>query len=134
VFEAFCKEKLGPLALRLALGLFYAYHGYIKIMAAGGTAWNPSLPVFWQVLIAWGQFCAGVAILLGFRCRWAATLVLVHMVATAIWSQGWKVIHVTLADMQITLFFVLTGLALLFLGAGQLSLDARSGGKFPSRK
>ena len=34
--EAFCKEKLGPLALRLALGLVCVWHGYLKIMAGGG--------------------------------------------------------------------------------------------------
>src|SRR5262249_61117472 len=75
VFEAFCKDKLGPLALRLAVGLFCVYHGYLKIMAAGGTAWYPSLAVGWQVLIAWAEFASGLAVLLGFRCRTAATVV-----------------------------------------------------------
>jgi uncharacterized membrane protein YphA (DoxX/SURF4 family) len=129
LIEAFCKEKLGPLALRLAVGLFCAYHGYLKIMASGGTAWNPAWPVALQVLISWAEFSAGVAILLGFRCRLAASVILVLTAGMLLWAQGWKVLSVPLHNLELTLLLLLSGLALLFLGAGQLSLDARSGGK-----
>jgi uncharacterized membrane protein YphA (DoxX/SURF4 family) len=127
VFEAFCKEKLGPLALRLAVGLFCIYHGYLKIMAAGGTAWYPSWPVGWQVLIAWAEFGAGLAILLGFRCRIAATVVLFLTAGVLLWSEGWKVLHLPLRSLELTLLLFLTVMALLFLGAGELSVDAHGG-------
>jgi uncharacterized membrane protein YphA (DoxX/SURF4 family) len=129
VFETFCKEKLGPLALRLAVGLFCVYHGYLKIMAAGGTAWYTGLPVAWQVLLAWAEFGAGLAILLGFRCRIAATLVLVLTAGLLLWSQGWKVLELPIRSLETALLVLLMGTALLFLGAGELSLDARGGGK-----
>jgi uncharacterized membrane protein YphA (DoxX/SURF4 family) len=127
MLESFCKEKLAPLALRLALGSFCVYHGYLKIMAAGGTAWYPALPKGWQLLISWGEFCAGVAILLGFRCRWAAGIVLALTAGTLIWWQGWNVFRLPLPSMEPTVMFLLFTLTLIFLGAGEVSLDGRGG-------
>ena len=110
MFESFCKEKLAPLALRLALGSFCVYHGYLKIMAAGGTAWYPALPKGWQLLISWGEFCAGVAIVLGFRCRWAAGIVLALTAGTLIWWQGWNVFRLPLPSMEPTVMFFTLGI------------------------
>ena len=129
MFEAFCKDKLGPLALRLAVGLFCAYHGYLKIMASGGTAWNSAYPIALQLLIAWVEFSAGIAILLGFRCRLAAGGLLLLTVGVLFWVRGWNLLRVPLHDLELTLLLLLSNLSLLFLGAGQLSLDARGGGK-----
>jgi uncharacterized membrane protein YphA (DoxX/SURF4 family) len=131
VFEAFCREKLGPLALRLALGVFCFYSGYLKIMAAGGTAWLPGMPVTWQVVLSWGEFCAGVAILLGFRCRIAAAVVLAITVGMLLWIHGWRVFRLQIRDLEMVFLFLLSGLALLFVGAGGFSLDARMMGKMP---
>jgi uncharacterized membrane protein YphA (DoxX/SURF4 family) len=125
VFESYCKENLGPLALRLALGFVCVYHGYVKIMASGGTTWYPGMPVVWQLLIAWGEFGAGLAILLGFRCRLAAALVVALTMGTLMWFQGWHLFQMPLHSLEPTVLLVLMGLALLFLGAGELSVDSR---------
>jgi uncharacterized membrane protein YphA (DoxX/SURF4 family) len=129
VLDHWCKDKLGPMVLRLALGLVCIYHGYLKIMAAGGTAWLPGLPVGWQFLIAWGEFSAGLAMLVGFHCRVAAAMVLSLMSGTLIWWQGWNVLHLPIHTLEPTILLSLVGLALLFLGAGELSLDGRLAGK-----
>jgi uncharacterized membrane protein YphA (DoxX/SURF4 family) len=134
MFEAFCREKLGPLALRLALGLLCVYNGYLKIMAAGGTAWYPGLPVTWQVVLSWGEFSAGLAILLGFRCRIAALVVLVLTSGILLWSQGWGLFHQPVRNLESTVLFLLAVLALIFLGGGELSLDARGGAGRTARK
>ncbi|HZT80034.1 MAG TPA: DoxX family protein [Gemmataceae bacterium] len=128
MFEAFCKDKLGPLALRAALGLICSYHGYVKIMMSGGTAWGPGLPTGWQAAIAWGEFAAGLAILVGFQCRLAAAVVLGITLGTLAWWQGWNLFHLPLTALEPILTVLLMGLALLFLGAGELSVDARLGG------
>jgi uncharacterized membrane protein YphA (DoxX/SURF4 family) len=133
VFEAFCKEKLGPLSLRLALGLVCVYHGYLKIMATGGTTWSPGLAVGWQLLIAWGEFFAGLAVLVGFRCRTAAVVALALTGGTMIWWQGWKVLEMPLWHLEPAFMVLLMGLALLFLGAGELSVDGRIGGGVTAR-
>jgi uncharacterized membrane protein YphA (DoxX/SURF4 family) len=132
VFESFCKEKLAPLVLRLALGSFCIYHGFLKIMAAGGTAWYPLLPVAWQLLLAWVEFTAGLAILLGFRCRFAAILILVLTSGTLIWFHGWHLLRLPWQNLEQPLLLLLSTLSLLFLGAGDLSLDSRGGAKSPA--
>jgi uncharacterized membrane protein YphA (DoxX/SURF4 family) len=124
MFEAYCREKLGPLALRLALGLVCVYHGFVKIMAAGGTTWTPGLPVGWQAAIAWGEFAAGLAILVGFRCRSAAALVLAVTVGQMAWWYGWGMFRLPLRTLEPVAVVVLMGLSLLFLGAGELAVGA----------
>ena len=135
MFQAFCKEKLGPLALRLAIGLFAVYHGYIKIMASGGTTWYPDWPVGWQVLTAWAEFCAGVAIVLGFKCRAAAGVLLIVMLGFLIATQGWRIVQLPMRTLEMTLLVLLCGLALVCMGGGGLAIDGRSGGgRSSSRK
>ncbi|HEV3204713.1 MAG TPA: DoxX family protein [Gemmataceae bacterium] len=134
MFDRICKEKLGPLALRLALGLFCVYHGYLKIMVAGGTAWNPAMPVGWQFLLSWGELASGLAILVGYRCRIAAGVVLGLLVGSLVWWQGWKLFRMPVQTLEPTILLLLIGLALLFLGAGELSVDARSGASKPFKK
>jgi uncharacterized membrane protein YphA (DoxX/SURF4 family) len=128
MFEAYCREKLGPLVLRLALGLVSVLGGYLRIKHDGGTAWTADLPPTWQLAIAWGEFTAGVAILAGFRCRWAAAVVLALQVGQQIWWHGWNVFDQSLPRLEWLGIVLLMGLALLFLGGGGLSVDARGGG------
>jgi uncharacterized membrane protein YphA (DoxX/SURF4 family) len=125
VFEAYCREKLGPLALRLALGLVCVYHGYLKIQAGGGTAWYPGIPPFWQFIIAWTEFAAGLAVLVGFRCRLSAALLVSLTVGTAVWFQGWNILRLPVRTLEPMVLLFLTALAMLFLGAGGLSIDSR---------
>jgi uncharacterized membrane protein YphA (DoxX/SURF4 family) len=129
VFEQWLKDKLAPLTLRLAVGLVCVYHGYLKIMASGGTAWNPEWSVGWQLAVAWGEFGAGIAILLGFYCRAAAAVVVAITAGSFLWRQGWNVFHLPLNSLEPVLFLFLIGLALLFLGAGELSVAGRGRGR-----
>jgi uncharacterized membrane protein YphA (DoxX/SURF4 family) len=134
VIEAFCREKLGPLTLRLALGSVCVYHGFLKIMAAGGTAWQPGLPAAWQAALAWGEFAAGLAILVGLHCRPAAAAVLALTVGTLLWWQGWGALRLPLRTLEPFVLLALLSLSLLFLGAGELSLDRRGRAKSPAAK
>jgi uncharacterized membrane protein YphA (DoxX/SURF4 family) len=129
VFEAFLKEKLAPLVLRLALGLVCVYHGFMKITANGGMTWHLLLPTVWQLAIAWGEFGAGLAILVGFRCRWAAALALAALGVTQVLSQGWNPLHQPLRSLEPTYVLLLVAVSLLFLGAGELSVDGRGSGR-----
>lgn len=129
MFEAYCREKLAPLALRLALGSVCVYHGFVKIMAGGGTTWSPGLGVGWQLLIAWTEFGAGLAILAGLYCRLAALAMLTVTAGTWLWWKGWDLFTLPLATLEPLLVLLLAGTALLLLGAGELSLDGRGGGR-----
>lgn len=134
MFEAYCREKLGPLALRVALGLFGVYHGFVKITASGGMSWSPGLGMGWQLAIAWGQLAAGMAILVGLYCRLAAFVLLGTTLASWSLGMGWGLLRLPVADLEPFLLLVLAGLALLFLGAGELSLDSRGGPRFARKK
>jgi uncharacterized membrane protein YphA (DoxX/SURF4 family) len=129
VFEKYCRDKLAPLALRLALGLACVYHGYLKIMASGGTAWHTSLPVAWQLVIAWGEFGAGLALLVGLRCRLAAAAAVAVIVGLVAWQDGWNVLRLSPHTLEPILLLVLIGLALVFQGGGDLTLAGRSGSR-----
>lgn len=131
VFEVFFREKIAPLVLRLAVGLVGIHHGFLKIMADGGTTWTSGMTTFWQLVVAWGEFAAGLAILLGFRCRIAATLMLALTAGTLLWWQGWHVFHLPIATLEPTLLLLLMALSLVFIGGRDLSLDGRAIGRSP---
>ena len=128
MFESFLRERLAPLTLRLALGLVCIFHGFVKIMANGGLTWHLTMPTTYQLAVAWGEFGSGLAILLGFRCRWAAATALSVLGFTQVWQHGWNVFAQPVRTLEPTLVLLLVGLALLFLGAGELSLDGRGSG------
>ena len=137
MFEALCKEKLAPLVLRLALGLICVSHGYLKIMAAGGTNWYPGMALAWQLFIAWGEFASGLAILVGFRCRLFATLAVAITGGTLAWWQGWSLLRLPIRTLEPTLLILLIGCALLLLGGGALSIDGGGFGRLapqPARR
>jgi uncharacterized membrane protein YphA (DoxX/SURF4 family) len=134
VLTAFCKDWLGPLSLRLALGLVCVYHGFLKIRSDGGAAWFPTWPVGWQLVVAWGELAAGLAIIIGFRCRLAALTVLSITIGSFVVVQGRNTFQLPLAVLETTVMLGLVGLALIFVGAGNLSLDGWGGGKMPANK
>jgi uncharacterized membrane protein YphA (DoxX/SURF4 family) len=133
VFESQFREKIGPLVLRLALGVVCVYHGFAKIQANGGTNWAPDLNVLWQLTIAWGEFSAGMAILVGLYCRWAAAAALLLSVGTLIWFQGARLLSQPIASLESRFLVVLCSVALLCLGGGAWAVSAPSGGR-PIRK
>jgi uncharacterized membrane protein YphA (DoxX/SURF4 family) len=134
VWEKLFKDKLGPLTLRVAVGLVGVYHGFLKIRESGGTEWASGLNVGWQLLIAWGQLAAGVAVLVGFRCRIAVGVLLATTVATVLWWQGWGVVRLPLRSLEPLLVVVLSALALLFVGAGEFAVGGGGGRALAPRK
>jgi hypothetical protein len=66
------RDKIGPMAFRLALGLVCLIHGFSKIRIGGGTGWNPALATHWQMAISWGELVCGILVIIGMQCRPAA--------------------------------------------------------------
>ncbi len=134
VFENHFREKIGPLVLRLALGLVCVYHGFAKIQANGGTNWAPDLHVLWQLTIAWGEFGAGMAILVGLYCRWAAAAALLLSVGTLLWFHGARVFSQPIASLESRFLVVLCSVALLCLGGGAWAVSAPAGHRTARKK
>jgi uncharacterized membrane protein YphA (DoxX/SURF4 family) len=134
VFETHFREKIGPFVLRLALGLVCVYHGFAKIQANGGTAWAPDLGQGWQFAIAWGEFGAGLAVIVGLYPRWAAGVILLVSVGTLAWFQGTNVLSQPLTSLEPRFLVILCALALACLGGGSWAVSAPVGGKAPRKK
>jgi uncharacterized membrane protein YphA (DoxX/SURF4 family) len=97
-------------------------------MAHGGAFWTSGMPTWLQMAIAWGEFGCGLAILLGFYCRYSAAGVLGVTFATLFWFHGWGMLHLPLKLLEPVIMLVLVSVALVFFGAGELSLDGRGKG------
>lgn len=120
----------GLLALRLAIGAIFLYHGFLK--------WplNPDAPWFMTVL-AFAEPIGGLALVLGLLTQWASLgfviimLGAIYMKMTG-FGQGALDVFGTFVGQQgagweFDLMILAGCLALLFMGGGKMALDAMMG-------
>ncbi len=131
-------QPLALLALRLALGVVMIAHGRLKVFGgmqhhvsmvsglglAGGLAY----------FSAAAEFAGGILLVLGLFTRFAALAVLIDM-AVAIEKVHPKNGLLGPGGYEFTLSLAAIAFALIFLGAGAISLDnvRRSGGGFAKK-
>jgi putative oxidoreductase len=74
MFDAWAKNTLVPLVLRAGLAAIFIYHGIEKVGHNGGVGWSGpmDLPVYQELLVAWGELIGGIAMVLGLLTRLAA--------------------------------------------------------------
>lgn len=110
----------GLLALRIALGAVFIYHGWLKLSDIAMTtgffeSQGIPLPMFFAWLVGLVEFLGGIAVLLGFWTKSFATLLAINMIfAVAIVHLG--------TPWSATEFSVLTlgaSIALAGVGAGK---------------
>ncbi len=73
--------------LRVALGIIFAYHGYLKLFAPGGftgtvgflTSLGILLPRYSALLVAVVEFLGGIFLLLGMVTKWSSLLLIIDM-------------------------------------------------------
>lgn len=119
---------LGLLVLRLGIGLLFMVHGGMKLKDPKGTVeWlrgtgMPGAGGF-AVLVMLLEFFGGLALAIGFLTNIVAALFVVEMIGTAIFSKT-KLGNAFLMGYELDLLYLAGCLALVFLGAGAISLDA----------
>lgn len=93
VFEV---NKHGALLLRVALGVMFLAHAYLKIFVftvAGTVGFFESLglPGFFAYLTILGETGAGILLILGLHARWVAlaTVPILLGAAQVHWGNGW---------------------------------------------
>ncbi len=124
-------EKLKPYAslfLRIGLGVIFIYHGFGKVFGAGtslGTAWNPSLPTVIQVLVAWGEFIGGLAILSGFLTGAASAGIIIIMLGAIFTVHGKNGFSLMKHGFEYNFALIMMGLALIASGAGPFTLGCQ---------
>jgi putative oxidoreductase len=128
------KPDAASLVLRLGLGAIFIFHGFLKI-AYGSTIWNPDLPAWLQVAVAWGETIAGVAFLAGFLSRLAALGIIVIMVGAITSVTGkldyvpmennpdWNGVNLVATGYEYNVAIIVMCVAVILLGSGMVSLD-----------
>jgi len=129
-------QELAPLALRIMLGVAFAFHGYGKLAPAAGFDAGAAFadqaaalaPKPLLYLAAWTEFLGGLAVLAGLLTRWAS-LGLLAVMGYAIfrvhWSQGFvfQVKDGQAQGWEFAAAYASMCIALAVVGPGSLSLD-----------
>jgi uncharacterized membrane protein YphA (DoxX/SURF4 family) len=153
VLDAFSKNTLGPLVLRLGLAAIFLYQGFEKITRAGsewGSEWhytgppppppmfagpNPPpapkhLPAPVQLAVSWGQVVCGLALALGALTRLAAPgLLVLRVAAIGIFTFLDGFSFPEGGGYGYNFAILVMCVALIFLGGGSLALDPLLRGK-----
>jgi len=119
-------HQIGLLWLRVWIGFGMAYHGTGKIFSgrmdqfAGGVGdMGFPLPGFFAWAAVLSEFLGGILIALGLATRPAAGFVAVTMFVAAFIRHGQDPFQ----KKELALAYLVTAIAILFLGAGKYSLD-----------
>ena len=122
-------DRLQPLALlvmRLALGAIMVAHGYHKVF--GGLHQHAQfvsglgLPAWLGYVSAFTEFFGGLLILVGFFARAAAFAICINL-GVAIWKVHWHNGLTGDHGYEFPLAVAALAFALIFFGAGPISLD-----------
>jgi len=117
-----------PLALRIGLGVIFAYHGYGKVFGAPGlgTGWNPQgMPEIVQALVAWGELVSGIAILLGFLTEVAALGIIIIMLGAIVMVHGKNGFNMMNMGYEYNFALILMSVSLILSGPGCFALKSK---------
>jgi putative oxidoreductase len=127
-------QSLALLALRLALGAAFIFHGLPKIVHPGSWAAHvlPGLPPWLAAVAAFVEFGGGIAVIVGFLTPVFAFLIACNMVVAILFvlvPHG--AVYVSnvpgAASYELPLAYLAIALALILLGPGDFAIDARTG-------
>jgi len=131
---AISSEDIGKFILRMTVAILILFHGASKLMAGAnpiiGAVTAAGLPAVFGHLVYVGEVVAPLMILLGLATRPAALIVAINMVVAIL------LVHVpqlfTLSKtggwaLELQGLYLFGALAIVFLGAGHLSVGGRYG-------
>lgn len=123
---------LGSFLLRLGLACIFIFHGVLKAVQGGGSAWHPTLTEATQLAVTWGELACGFSFLFGLWSRFAALGIVIIQVG-AIIIERWRLdfintdflrtIHATPTGVEYNFALITMCLAVLAIGSGMVSLD-----------
>lgn len=126
--------NLGLLIIRLTLGVLMLLHGLAKLGSGVdgivGMLQSKGLPGFIAYGVYVGEVLAPLALIVGFRTRLAAVILLANMLVITFVAHpndifalseygGWK--------LELVGFYLFGSLALLFTGGGKYAVSSKSG-------
>jgi putative oxidoreductase len=124
-------QPLALLALRLTLGAVMIGHGWQKVNGNlhgfAGTVAGMGMPAWLGYVAAFTEFIGGILIIAGLLTRCVAFAILIDM-SVAIIKVHWKHGFMGNGGYEFPLAMWTIAFALIFLGAGPISLDGIRGG------
>ncbi len=125
---------LGALLLRVGLAAIFIFHGYHKVvLVVDGSTWTSDLSLTTQTVVAWGEFVAGLALLVGLLSRLAAVGSIViqggaiamvtgarDFVSHDFTRKGFDFLRI---GYEYNVAIIIMCLAVIVLGSGKFSLD-----------
>lgn len=136
VFESlrYQKNEIGILLLRLTVGGLMLIHGITKLTTGTESVdrilEGVGLPVFFSFGVLLAEVLAPVMLILGFKTRIAAFLIVVDMFMAVLLVHSADLLKVTEGGgwmMELNAFYFLGALALMFFGSGKLSVTKGKG-------
>ncbi|HWR17239.1 MAG TPA: DoxX family protein [Terriglobales bacterium] len=122
-------QPLGLLVLRVVLGAIMIGHGYGKVFGGlsrhVGNVAAMGMPGWLGYLSAGAEFVGGMLLVAGLLTRFAAVAVCINMLV-AVFKVHWK--QGLLGGYEFPLALAAMAFALIFMGAGSISIDWVIGG------
>jgi putative oxidoreductase len=128
----FQSDAFGKLVLRLTLGLLIAFHGVSKVMNPGRTLESMNglltaagLPTYLAYGVFIGEVLAPILIVLGIYSRIGGLIVVINMIFAVLLAHTAQLLTLSKSGgwaLELQAFYLLTGLALIFLGSGRIAV------------
>ena len=117
--------------LRLALGLIFTYHGYLKLFAPGGfsgtigffAAIGIPIPAFSAFLVSVVEFAGGLFLIAGFFSKWASVALIINMLVAIFKVHIKNGFLIANGGIEFALALLISLLVILMNGPGSLSLE-----------
>ena len=119
---------LGIFLMRLALGIAFIYHGWMKMQSMEmtiGFFGTLGMGAFWAYVATYTELIGGIALILGIFVRYAGLLLAVTMavaIMTVHWEKGFSLMQ---GGYEYAFVLMIGSLALVTTGAGMYSLARR---------
>jgi putative oxidoreductase len=128
----FQSDALGKLVLRLTLGLLLLLHGISKVTnpartldSMSGMLTATGLPTFLAYGVFVGEVLAPILIILGIYSRIGGLIVVINMIFAVLLVHSTELFSLSKTGgwaLELQGFYLLTGLALFFLGSGKMAV------------
>ena len=128
----FQSDALGKLILRLTLGVLMSFHGISKLMhpartldTMSGMLTAAGLPTYLAYGVFIGEVLAPILIILGIYSRIGGLIVVINMIFALLLAHSAQLLTLSKTGgwaLELQGFYLLTGLALFFLGSGRIAV------------
>lgn len=122
-------SDLGKLLLRISIGGLMIFHGVSKLLHGHdfikGMLTSKNIPEYLWLGVPVGEVIAPLFIILGIFTRISSILIIITMLMTFYLVHGFAGFSISQTGglkVELNLFYLLTSLALLFLGSGKYSI------------